>query len=157
MQKIVTNLWFDSNAQDAVAFYTGIFDDSRIISTALYTSAGPGSAGSVMSIEFALNGQRFIAINGGPHFHFTPAISLSIDCKDQLEVDRYWDALMDGGAPQQCGWLTDRFGLSWQVVPSVLPMLLSHGDEKKSAAMIKAMLGMIKLDAAKLKAAYDAG
>ena len=157
MQKIVTNLWFNDNAQDAVAFYTDIFDDSRIISTALYTSAGPGREGSVMSIEFALNGQRFIAINGGSHFHFTPAISLSIDCKDQLEVDRYWDALMDGGAPQQCGWLTDRFGLSWQVVPSILPMLIGHGDEKKSAAMIRAMLQMIKLDAAKLKAAYDAG
>lgn len=157
MQKIVTNLWFDDNAQDAVAFYTDIFDDSRIISTALYTSAGPGREGSVMSIEFALNGQRFIAINGGSHFHFTPAISLSIDCKDQLEVDRYWDALLDGGAPQQCGWLTDRFGLSWQVVPSILPMLIAHGDEKKSAAMIRAMLQMIKLDAAKLKAAYDAG
>lgn len=157
MQKIVTNLWFDKNAEEAVAFYMSVFDESRIISTALYTSAGPGPEGSVVTIDFELQGQRFCAINGGPDFHFSPAISLAIDCKDQMEVDRYWDALMDGGAPQQCGWLTDRFGLSWQVVPNILPMLLSHGDEKKSAAMTRAMLQMIKLDAAKLKAAYDAG
>lgn len=156
MQKIVTNLWFDSNAEEAVAFYLGIFDNSRILGTTRYTAAGPGREGDVLAIEFELQGQRFTAINGGPHFHFTPAISLAVDCKDQDEVDRYWDALLDGGAPMQCGWLTDRFGLSWQVVPAILPMLLMRGDEKKSAAMTREMHKMIKLDAAKLKAVYDA-
>lgn len=157
MQKIVPNLWFDTNAEEAVAFYLSVFDDSRIISTSRYTEAGPGPEGQVLTIDFELKGQRFTAINGGPDFHFTPAISLSIDCADQDEVDRYWDALLDGGAPVECGWLSDRFGLSWQVVPNILPMLLSRGDEKKSAAMTRAMLQMIKLDATKLKAAYDAG
>lgn len=157
MQKIVPNLWFTDNAEEAVKFYTGIFDDSRILNTVRYTEAGPGRAGDVVTIEFELRGVRMTAINGGDAIPYTPALSLCIDCEDQLEVDRYWDALMDGGAPQQCGWLTDRYGISWQVVPAILPMLLSHGNEKKSAAMTRAMLKMIKLDAAKLKAAYDAG
>jgi predicted 3-demethylubiquinone-9 3-methyltransferase (glyoxalase superfamily) len=157
MQKIVPSLWFDRNAEEAVAFYIGIFDNSRILNTVRYTEAGPGPAGAVVAIDFEVRGLRLTAINGGPEFHFTPAVSLSVDCADQEEVDRYWFALLDGGAPQQCGWLTDRFGLSWQVVPAILPMLLSRGDEKKSAAMTRAMLKMVKLDAAKLKAAYDAG
>ncbi|UYM23116.1 VOC family protein [Streptomyces albus] len=147
MQKITTNLWFDGQAEEAAAFYTSLFEDARILGVERFTEAGPGQPGSVVTVTFQLAGQEFVAINGGPEFTFTEAISLSVDCETQEEVDRYWEALTaDGGKEVQCGWLKDKYGLSWQIVPRALVELLASSDREAAARATRAMLGMKKLD-----------
>ena len=156
MQKITPFLWFDTQAEEAAKFYASVFPNSKILKTARYGEAGPGPKGSVMTVEFELAGQRMIALNGGPHFKFTEAISLSVDCKDQKEVDYYWSKLSQGGQESMCGWLKDRYGLSWQVNPAILGELLSGPDAKKAKRVMEAMLKMKKIDIAALKAAAGA-
>jgi len=157
MPKITPFLWFDNNAEEAVNLYTSIFPNSKITNTSRYGDAGPGPKGSVMTMAFTLDGREFVVINGGPTYKLSPAFSLVVNCETQQEVDNYWDKLAaNGGTPMQCGWLTDRFGVSWQIVPTILPKLLMEKDPKKSQAVMQAMFKMIKLDIAKLKAAYDA-
>lgn len=156
MQKITPFLWFDTQAEEAAKFYTSTFPNSRIVTVARYGDAGPGPKGSVMTVEFELDGQRMIALNGGPQFKFTEAISLSVDCKDQAEVDHYWNKLLQGGKESQCGWLKDRYGLSWQINPTVLGEMLSDPDPKKAKRVMEAMLKMKKIDIAALKAAAGA-
>lgn len=153
MPKITPFLWFDTEAEAAATFYVSIFPNSRIGKTARYSEAGPGPAGSAMTIEFELDGQPFIGLNGGPVYKFSPAVSFTIDCTDQAEVDHYWNAFKTGGQEVQCGWITDRFGLSWQVVPEALPRLLSDPDPAKAKRVAEAMFKMVKLDVAKLEAA----
>jgi predicted 3-demethylubiquinone-9 3-methyltransferase (glyoxalase superfamily) len=155
MQKITPFLWFDTQAEEAAKFYTSIFPDSKIVTAARYGDAGPGPKGSVMTVEFELAGQRIIALNGGPQFKFTEAISLSVDCKDQEEVDHYWNRLLQGGKESQCGWLKDKYGLSWQINPTVLGELLSDPDPKKAKRVMEAMLKMKKIDIAALKRAFQ--
>ena len=153
---IVPNLWFDTQAEEAAAFYTSVFPDSRIVGVARYTEAGPGPAGSVMTVDFELDGQRFVGINGGPQFTFSEAVSFQVTCADQAEVDRYWDALLAGGGEEgQCGWLEDRYGLSWQVVPAGMDELFADPDPQRARRAMEAMLGMRKLDVAALRAAAD--
>jgi predicted 3-demethylubiquinone-9 3-methyltransferase (glyoxalase superfamily) len=154
MQKITPFLWFDGKAEEAMEFYTSTFKNSRVISVTRYGDAGPGPKGSVMSATFELLGREFIALNGGPHFSFTPAISFFVTCKTQQEVDELWQKLVAGGQPQRCGWLTDRFGVSWQIIPSVLGEMLQDKDAEKSSRVMKAMLTMVKLDIAGLEQAY---
>jgi predicted 3-demethylubiquinone-9 3-methyltransferase (glyoxalase superfamily) len=153
-QKIKTFLWFDDNAEEAVKHYISIFQDSKILHTARYGDAGPGPKGSVMSINFELCGQEFIALNGGPHFKFTEAISLLVTCESQGEVDELWTKLSAGGAESQCGWLKDKFGLSWQIVPSAFFRMASDRDPAKSARVFGAMMQMKKFDIAQLETAY---
>lgn len=155
MQKITPFLWFDNNAEEAMKFYTSIFKNSKIGRVSRYGHAGPGPEGSVMTADFELNGQPFIALNGGPQFKFTEAISFVVNCEDQTEVDEFWNKLSAGGRTSQCGWLKDRFGLSWQIVPAILPKLLSDPDPAKSQRVMKAMLQMTKIDIPTLKRAYD--
>ena len=155
MQKIIPFLWFNNNAEEAVNFYASVFKDSRILNIARYGDAGPGPKGQVMTASFQLNGQEFIALNGGPHFKFTEAISFVVNCQTQEEVDEYWDKLSDGGEKSRCGWLKDKFGLSWQVVPTILSKLLGDKDAEKSKRVMSAMMQMDKLDIAKLEQAYD--
>jgi predicted 3-demethylubiquinone-9 3-methyltransferase (glyoxalase superfamily) len=155
LSPIVPNLWFDTEAEEAAAFYCSVFPNSRIVSSARYTEAGPGPTGSVMTVEFELDGQRFVGINGGPQFRFTEAVSFQITCADQDEIDYYWQRLTEGGAESQCGWLTDRFGLSWQVVPGGMAELFSDPDPQRAHRAMEAMLGMRKLDLAALRAAAD--
>lgn len=156
MQKITPFLWYNDNAEEAVNLYTSLFPGSKIISVARYGEAGPGPAGQVMTMGFELFGQKFTALNGGPHFKFTEAVSFVVNCESQEEVDKYWDALLkDGGTPSQCGWLKDKFGLSWQIVPTVLPELLTGNDPKKAQRVMQAMMKMVKLDIATLKKAAD--
>jgi len=155
VQKITPFLWFESQAEEAANFYTSIFKNSKIVSVARYGEAGPGPKGSVMTVAFNLDGQDFVALNGGPEFAFTPAISFLVSCKTQEEVDHFWEKLLQGGKPSQCGWLKDKFGVSWQVVPAVLGELLGDKDAKKSKRVMEAMLQMVKLDIKKLKEAYD--
>lgn len=155
MQKITPFLWFDNNAEEAANFYLSVFKDASITATTRYTKAGPGPEGSVMTIAFTLQGQAFAAINGGPHFKFTEAISLAINCKDQQEVNYYWQALTNGGKESQCGWLKDKYGLSWQVVPTEFLELVKSPEADKVGNMLQAMYGMKKLDIAALKAAYN--
>ncbi|MER7792347.1 VOC family protein [Streptomyces sp. NPDC097640] len=155
MQKITTFLWFDNQAEEAANHYTSIFDDSRIVDIQRYGEAGPGEAGTVMTVTFELAGQRYIALNGGPHFTFTEAISLSVDCATQEEVDELWARLGEGGEHGPCGWLKDRYGLSWQIVPRKLTELMSDPDPVKSAQVTKAMLGMKKIDIQGLVDAYE--
>ncbi len=158
MQKISPFLWFNDNAEEAVNFYCGIFPDSRIVDVMHYGEAGPGQNGSVMGITFQLEGQEFMALNGGPVFTFTPAISLFVKCETQAEVDTYWNRFVDGGGEaQQCGWIKDRFGLSWQIVPTALGKMLQDEDPAKSKRVMEAMMKMVKLDIAALKAAYEQG
>ena len=154
-QKITPNLWFDTEAEDAARFYTGIFSNSRIIGMSHYSEAGPREAGTVMTVQFELDGQRFVGINGGPQFKFDEAVSFQIDCADQDEVDYYWERLTDGGEESQCGWLKDRYGLSWQVVPRGMGELLGDPDPERAERAVKAMLGMRKLDLGALRAAAD--
>jgi len=157
-QKIITNLWFDDQAEEAVAFYTSLFKDSRVVSVARYTEAGPGEPGTVMTVEFELAGQRFVAINGGPMFPFTEAMSLQIDCEDQAEIDYFWDALTaDGGAESQCGWCKDRWGMNWQVVPRGMEEFFNGSDPARVDRAMRAMLTMRKLDIAALEAAATGG
>ena len=155
MQKITPFLWFDDNAEEAVAFYTSIFEKSRTVSVSRYGDAGPGPTGRVMVMKFEIEGQEFVALNGGPQFHFTEAVSFVVNCKDQKDVDDYWDRLSAGGQTSQCGWLKDRFGLSWQIVPDALGKMLGDKDPAKAQRVMKAMLRMTKIDIEELKAAYD--
>lgn len=155
-QKIVPNLWFDTEAEEAAGFYISVFKDSRVINVTHYTEAGPREAGSVMTVEFELDGQRFVGINGGPQFKFDEAVSFQVDCESQEEVDYYWDALReDGGQEGPCGWLKDRFGLSWQVVPRGMEELFADPDPQRAERAMRAMLKMSKLDIAALRAAAD--
>src|SRR3954451_4076947 len=154
MPKITPFLWFDTEAHDAAELYTSIFPNSQITDVTRYGDAGPGEAGSVMTVAFELDGQRFVALNGGPQpFHFDESVSFTIDCADQAEVDHYWQALGDGGEEGPCGWLKDRFGLSWQVVPRRLIELLTDPDSGRAQRAMKAMLEMKKIDIAGLEAA----
>jgi predicted 3-demethylubiquinone-9 3-methyltransferase (glyoxalase superfamily) len=155
MQRIVTNLWFDTEAEDAAEFYTSVFKNSRIVSVARYTEAGPRPAGTVMTVEFELDGQRFIGINGGPEFKFDEAISLMINCETQEEIDYYWERLTEGGEESQCGWLKDRYGLSWQVVPTGMDEVFSGPDPERARRAMEALLKMRKLDIAALRSAAD--
>ena len=155
MQKITPFLWFDNNAEEAINFYVSIFKNSKILKVARYGDAGPGPKGSIMVATFQLEGQEFQALNGGPQYKFTPAISLFVSCESQQEVDELWRKLLEGGREDQCGWLQDKFGLSWQIIPSILPKLLGDKDPKKSASVMRAMLQMKKIDSRKLQQAYD--
>ena len=156
MQKITTFLWFDDQAEQAANYYVSIFkEDSRILHVSHYGEVGPEAAGKVMVVSFQLAGQQYYALNGGPHYKFSHAISLYVDCDTQEEVDYYWEKLSAGGAQVQCGWLTDKYGLSWQVVPSILQELLQDKHRGKADRVMKAMLQMQKLDIAGLKKAYD--
>ncbi len=154
-ERITPNLWFDTEAEDAAKFYCEVFDNSRIVNVTHYTEAGPREAGMVMTVDFELEGQRFTGINGGPEFKFDEAVSFLINCKDQDEVDYYWEKLTDGGAESMCGWLKDRFGLSWQVVPEGMEELFADPDPERAKRAMAAMLQMKKLDLAALKAAAD--
>lgn len=153
MPAITPSLWFDDNLEEAVAFYTAIFPNSAVESVARYTDAGPGTPGEVVTATFTLDGQRFIAINGGPQFPFTEAVSFTVACRDQDEVDHYWDRLVDGGQESQCGWLKDRYGLSWQIVPDRLSELIGDPDPARAAAATTAMLGMRRIVIAELEGA----
>jgi len=152
-QKITTFLWFDNNAEEAANFYVSVFKNSRILNTTRYGDAGPGPKGTVMTIEFELDGQRFTGLNGGPQFKFTEAISLVVHCKTQEEVDYFWEKLSEGGQKVECGWLKDKFGLFWQVTPDILLELLQDSDSQKSQRVMKAMMQMKKIDIEGLKRA----
>jgi len=154
MQKIVTNLWFDGRVEEALEFYTAIFANSRVKAITRYGDAGPGPKGEIVTADFELEGQEFTIINGGPGFPHSPAMSLLVNCENQAEVDELWEKLSDGGEKGQCGWLTDRFGVSWQVVPIALIRMLEDEDEVKTQRVTQAMLAMTKLDIAALERAY---
>jgi predicted 3-demethylubiquinone-9 3-methyltransferase (glyoxalase superfamily) len=155
-QKITPMLWFDDKAEEAVNFYTSLFPNSKIISIARYGEAGPGPEGSVMTASFQLAGQEFVALNGGPHFKFNEAISLVINCDSQEEVDRYWEKLTaDGGEESQCGWLKDKYGLSWQVTPKILIQLVQDPDKEKASRVFQAMMKMKKIEIPKLLEAAE--
>lgn len=156
MQKIVPCLWFDGQAEDAAKFYASIFPNSKLLSVSHYGESGPGPKGTVMTVAFEINGQEYLALNGGPEYTFSEAISLMVDCDTQAEIDRFWEQLTaGGGAPGPCGWLKDKFGLSWQVVPTNLVKLLTDPHPAKANAVMQAMLRMGKLDIGTLKQAYD--
>ncbi len=155
MQKITPFLWFDNQAEEAIAFYTSIFPNSRIGSVTRYGDEGPGPKGTVMSGTFVLDGQEFMALNGGPVFTFSPAISFFVSCETQEEIDRLWEKLAEGGEVEQCGWLKDKFSVSWQIVPSILGTLLQDPDPEKARRVTQAMLRMVKLDILGLQHAYD--
>ncbi|MEW4562887.1 VOC family protein [Bremerella sp. JC770] len=155
MQRITPFLWFNDQAEEAVHFYLSIFADSRILTQARYGEVGPGPEGSIMTIEFELQGQKFVALNGGPHFTFNEAVSFVVNCETADEVDHYWEKLSAGGKTSQCGWLKDKFGVSWQVVPTLLARLVSDADRGKAQMVMAAMLQMEKLDVAALQTAYD--
>ena len=155
-QRIVPNLWFDGEAEEAANFYLSVFDNSRIVSKTHYPEGSPGEPGTVMTVEWEVDGQRFVGINGGPEFKFSEAVSFAITCEDQAEVDRYWDALTAGGGEEgPCGWLRDRFGLSWQVVPVGMDEMLNDPDSGRGERAMKAMLEMRKIDIAALHAAAN--
>lgn len=155
MDRITTCLWFDTEAEEAAAFYTSVFPNSKIVNVLHYGSAGPRPEGMVMEVEFELDGRSFLALNGGPQFTFTEAISLQVDCKDQDEVDRLWETLSDGGEEGPCGWLKDRYGLSWQIVPSVMYELIADPDPERVQRGIAAMLQMQKIVIDELERAAD--
>jgi predicted 3-demethylubiquinone-9 3-methyltransferase (glyoxalase superfamily) len=155
MKKITTCLWFDGKAEEAASFYTSVFKHSRIRRVTRYGDTGPGAPGSVMTVAFEVDGYEFLALNGGPEFSFTPAISFVVYCKSQKELDELWVKLLEGGAPLECGWLTDRYGVSWQIVPSILPELLDDDDAAKSERVMQALLKMVKIDIEELKEAYE--
>jgi len=157
MQKITPFLWFDGKAEEAAIFYTSIFKNSKIKNIARYGDAGPGPKGTVMSTTFELEGQDFIALNGGPHFTFTPAISFFVSCETQQEVDDLWEKLSLGGEKNNCGWLRDKYGVSWQIIPTALGQMLHDKDAKKSNRVMKAMLQMKKIDIKTLQQAYEQG
>ncbi len=157
MQKITPFLWFNDNAEEAVNFYLSVFNDAKIGTVTRYGDAGPGPKGSVMIATFTLFGQEYIALNGGPMFKFTEAISFVVNCETQEEVDDLWEQLSAGGSKSRCGWLKDKFGLSWQIVPTALPRLMSDPDPAKAKRVAMAMMKMDKIDIAALQAAYDAG
>ena len=153
MQRITPCLWFDTEGEEAAKFYTSIFPGSRIVEVTRYGSAGPRAEGTVMTVLFELDGQRFVALNGGPEFKPNEAISFQVDCGTQEEVDSYWDALTDGGEPGPCGWVKDRFGVSWQIVPKVLTELITDSDQDKGQRVMAAMLSMGKIEIAELERA----
>jgi len=155
MQRITPFLWFNNQAEEAMNFYASIFKNSKAVSISRYGDAGPGPEGSVMVAKFQLDGQDFMALNGGPTFTFSPAISFVVNCKTQEEVDEYWEKLSEGGQTNQCGWLTDKYGVSWQVVPTILGELVSDKDPEKSNRVMQAVLKMTKLDIKALKAAAE--
>ncbi len=155
--KITPCLWFNFNAEEAVAHYLSVFPNSRIASTTRYGDAGPGPAGAVMTILFEIDGARLLALNGGPQFAFTPALSLIVNCESQAEVDRLWAGLGDGGKPGQCGWIADRYGVNWQIVPSVVPRLMQSGDAAAIERAMQAIMPMTKLDAAAIEKAFAGG
>jgi predicted 3-demethylubiquinone-9 3-methyltransferase (glyoxalase superfamily) len=154
-QKITPSLWFDTEAEEAAVFYVSVFKNARIVNVAHYTEAGPRPAGTVMTVEFELDGQRFVGINGGPQFTFDEAVSFQITCESQDEVDHYWERLSEGGEEGQCGWLKDRFGLSWQVVPTGMEEVFADPHPERAKRAMQAMLGMRKLDIAALRSAAD--
>jgi predicted 3-demethylubiquinone-9 3-methyltransferase (glyoxalase superfamily) len=156
MQKITPFLWFDGNAEEAVRFYAGVFPEGKVGTITRFGDAGPFPKGTVMTAEVELFGQRFVALNGGPQYRFTPAVSFFIDCETQAEVDDYWAKLTDGGKEQPCGWLVDKFGVSWQIVPRVLVRLLTDPDAKKAARVAQAMFTMTKIDIGALERAAAA-
>jgi predicted 3-demethylubiquinone-9 3-methyltransferase (glyoxalase superfamily) len=153
-QRITPFLWFDHQAEEAVAFYTSVFKNSRVEAVTRYGDTGPGPKGSVMTVAFELEGQKFAALNGGPHFKFTEAISFVVNCETQQEVDEFWEKLSEGGQEVECGWLKDKYGLSWQIVPKVLIEMLQDNDAARAQRVMKAMLQMKKLDIARLEDAY---
>ncbi len=158
MQKIVTFLWFDNQAEEAANFYVSLFSNSRVTSVSRYGESGPGPKGTAMTVGFELEGQNFIALNGGPQFRFTPATSIFVSCETQQEVDELWDKLLAGGGQKsRCGWLQDKYGLSWQIIPSALGKLLSGPDPEKSKRAMQAMLQMDKIDIQRLQQVYDQG
>jgi predicted 3-demethylubiquinone-9 3-methyltransferase (glyoxalase superfamily) len=155
VQKITPFLWFDGNAEEAMNLYVSVFKNSKVVSVTRYGEAGPGPKGTVMSATFELEGQQFYALNGGPQYKFTPAISLFVSCETQQEVDQLWGKLSAGGHKDRCGWLQDKYGLSWQIIPSMLGKMLADKNPRKSQSVMKAMLQMDKIDIAKLKQAYE--
>ncbi len=155
MHKITPFLWFDGQAEEAMNFYVSIFKNSKIGKVSRWGEAGPGPKGTVMSASFELDGQPFHALNGGPHYKFTPAISMFVSCETQAEVDELWDKLCAGGAPNRCGWLTDKFGLSWQIIPTALGAALGNPDPAKAARAMQAMMQMVKIDIAALERAQQ--
>lgn len=157
MQGITPCLWFDAEAEQAAELYTSIFPDSEIGEVVRYTEAGPGEPGSVLTVSFRLNGHPFMALNGGPVFTFSEATSFVVNCETQEEVDYFWERLSEGGEKSQCGWLKDRYGMSWQVVPTVLDALMADPDPEKARRVTEAMLQMTRLDIAALRAAYEGG
>ncbi len=157
MGKMMPCLWFDDQAEEAMVFYTSIFKNSKIGSITRYGEAGPGEKGTVLTVTFQLDGQEFMALNGGPHFTFSPAISFFVNCKTQEEVDELWEKLSEGGEKEQCGWLKDRYGVSWQIVPTVLGEMLQDEDPEKTRRVTEAMLQMGKLDIEGLRRAYEEG
>ena len=154
-QTITPFLWFNDNAEEAVNFYISVFKDGRVTDVTRYGDTGPGPKGQVMTMAFELNGQQFTALNGGPHFKFTEAISFVVKCETQEEIDYYWDKLLDGGEASHCGWLKDKFGLSWQVVPAEIRKFFGSDDPVRTARVIEAMMPMAKFDIAKLQEAYE--
>lgn len=157
MPKVTPFLWFNTEAEEAANYYVSLFKNSKVTNIARYGEAGPGPTGTAMTVAFELDGEAFTALNGGPHFKFTEAVSFVIDCKDQAEVDHFWEGLSKGGSPSQCGWLKDRWGLSWQIVPAILPKLLTDPDQAKAGRVMAAMMQMSKIDIAALEAAAAAG
>jgi predicted 3-demethylubiquinone-9 3-methyltransferase (glyoxalase superfamily) len=153
--KIIPNLWFDTEAEEAANFYISVFKNSRIVYVTHYTEAGPRAVGTVMTVEFELDGQRFVGINGGPQFTFDEAVSFQISCETQDEIDYYWERLSEGGEEGPCGWLKDRFGLSWQVIPKGMDEFVGNADSEKSQRAMKAMLGMRKIDVEELRRAAE--
>jgi predicted 3-demethylubiquinone-9 3-methyltransferase (glyoxalase superfamily) len=157
MQKITPFLWFDDKAEEAMNFYVSVFKNSKVGRVTRYGEAGPGPKGTVMSATFELDGQEFYTLNGGPHFTFTPAISFFVNCETQQEVDELWEKLSEGGKKDRCGWLKDKYGLSWQIIPSALGKLLQDKDAEKASRVMQAMLQMDKIDIKRLQQAYDQG
>lgn len=155
MQRITPFLWFDNRAEEATRFYVSIFRNSRVVSISRYGDAGPGPKGTVMVAAFELGGQQFLALNGGPQFTFSPAVSFVVNCEAQDEVDYFWEKLSEGGEKQQCGWLRDKYGLSWQIVPTILGELMQDKDPEKSKRVMEAMLQMQKIDIEGLQRAYE--
>ena len=155
MQKITPFLWFDGKAEEAMRFYVSIFKNSKVGAITRYGDAGPGPKGTVMVVTFQLDGQEFIALNGGPQFTFSPAISFVVNCETQEEVDAFWEKLSEGGEKLQCGWLRDKYGLSWQIVPTVLCGMMQDKDAERSQRVMKAMLQMNRIDIGRLKQAYE--
>jgi predicted 3-demethylubiquinone-9 3-methyltransferase (glyoxalase superfamily) len=157
MQKITPFLWFDGRAEEAMNFYVSVFKNSKVVSVSRYGEGGPGPKGTAMSVKFQLDGQEFFGLNGGPQFTFSPAISFFVNCETQQEVDELWEKLSEGGKKERCGWLKDKYGLSWQIIPSVLGKLLHDKDAEKARRVMKAMLQMDKIDIKRLQQAYDQG
>jgi predicted 3-demethylubiquinone-9 3-methyltransferase (glyoxalase superfamily) len=155
MSRITPFLWFESGAEDAAAYYVGLFDDARITGTSRYAPDTPGEEGTVMTVDFELRGQRFVALNGGPVYEMTPAVSFQVFCENQDDIDRLWAAFEDGGSASQCGWITDRFGVTWQVLPAQLSDWIGGPDEAGRNRALQAMLSMVKLDGPALRAAYE--